>query len=148
MCLLIDTVVKAGYGKLKKVNKSLIAITLLVFMGQSYAALLMSCDISMNPITKEAVSINSHSLKDQIHQHHADSNQNFNKNYILDKISYQQNCDSEQHDCQCSLGTCSTVFLPVNAYTHLQSQVNRVNSPANLNLDFQPFLLYRPPISA
>lgn len=117
-------------------------------MGQSYAALLMSCDIPANPMQKTGDSQFSNSVKGDSHQHVSESKIKLNKNLSVEKISSQSSCDKEEHNCQCSLGTCSVVFLPVNAYTHSHGQVSRVDSHVDLSLDFQPFLLFRPPISA
>ena len=117
-------------------------------MGQSYAALLMSCDISVNPIEKKGDTQIAHAAKGINHQQHSDSNHIRNTTFSIEKISNQPSCDTEQHNCPCSMGACSSVFLPVSDSNLIFVASNRLTQYIGLFTSQYPSLLFRPPISS
>ena len=146
MCLLIDNAINLAKFMTKFI-KITVAITLFLFMGQSYATLIMSCDIS------NSHNANSTSVKSD-HVNSADAHPGHKANHTatsgvsLKSLPDQSNCDSEQHSCQCTFGACSTLFLLVDSYHLEYSQDNRLSQSHKSLSSFQTSSLYRPPISA
>ena len=130
---------------MKKFTKITVAITLFLFMGQSFAAIVMSCDISKSHNSNSTSVGGDHVISADLTGHKA--SHTITSDALLESLPGQTNCDAEQHSCQCTFGACSALFLPVDGYHLENSQDNRLSQFHNSFSSFQHSSLFRPPIS-
>jgi len=139
---------------MKKFHKLIIGITLVLFTGQSFASVVISCNVPV-------LSVNgSHLHGDDVQPgapgatttlspaDHQLMISGIEKEESLLKVSYQSDCESSQHNCKCTSGICSVFFLPVNnGYILLANAELLTDDPHFLILHI-PSLIFRPPLSA
>lgn len=134
---------------MNKINKLLIGITLMFFLGQSFASVILSCDLSsvqsLPSVSQENIHWSFHRQPTVQDNHHYHSN---HKDTLVKNISLNTDCESSQHSCKCDLGTCSMYFLPIDGFSIVYNRsVHLDESPAILST-YHSSLLFRPPISA
>lgn len=137
---------------MKKINKLVVAITLFLFMGQTFAALKMSCEIPDNMSHNSGSELTvhmEHANSQKIHPdaHHQMTGVSDEGVFALENVPLNSSCDAEQHTCYCSTGTCSTVFLPVTGQNTVNNSVPARNCGACSYYNYQSSSLFRPPIS-
>ncbi len=131
---------------MNKISKFVVGITLFLFLGQSFAALTMSCEYPDLLSSKEG-------SKSEIHASHTISQLAHSSEILksqsapaLENVSLKANCDSDQHACYCSTGTCSVFFLPTSSHFSISDSAGRPNLALEIYVDHQPSLVFRPPI--
>ena len=135
---------------MKKINKLIIVTTLMLFLGQSFASVLMSCDLpvvqSSDTHTQSTIHGSGHSQAAG-HSNHFYNSDSY-RDVIVKNLSVNSDCESGQHSCKCDMGTCSIYFLPINGYSIVQDSAVLLSGSSNVLSSFQSSLVYRPPISA
>jgi len=131
-----------------RINKSVVFITLALFLGQSFAALQSSCEL-LNHTGSNTES--TYFTTDDIHRDASIAhrfNQHMDKAfYVIDHPDVQPNCDKNNTGCHCSLGGCSIYFLPTTASVLYYKTGYFLQFPADMYSDYPPALISRPPIT-
>lgn len=133
---------------MKNIRKIIIAVTLFLFVGQSFASLKMACEISSGSSHQS----NAAQQLESSHPEHSkmsvndDPLESMSREVSFQQIDAMAGCDTDQTTCACSMGTCSVFYLPVNNYSldftkSLDQQIVREDFSS-----YQPSLPYRPPI--
>jgi len=135
---------------MKKFTKLIVGITLLLFLGQSFASMIMSCDLpivqSSDTHTQSTIHGSGHSQAVG-HSNHFYNSDSY-RDVTVKSLSVNSDCESGQHSCKCDMGTCSLYFLPINGYSMDQDSAVLLTESSDVLSSFQSSLVYRPPISA
>ena len=133
---------------MNKFTKMIVAITLLLFMGQTYASVLMTCNVLLNSMPASSHHAAEHASHDNNHlDEYLNIYQN-NSGASLDKIVFKKECDTNQHECQCAQGHCSSHVLPTTELLISYIQNIRLIQDSELFTTYHASLPFRPPISA
>lgn len=131
---------------MSKINKFVVGITLFLFLGQSFAALTMSCEYPNLSSSKEGVEGKVHASHTSSQLTHSSENPKSQGTPALENVPLKSKCDSDQHSCYCSPGTCSAFFLPTSSFFSFSESAGRTNLALKIYVDHQPSLVIRPPI--
>jgi hypothetical protein len=137
---------------MQKINKFVVGFTLFLFMGQSFAALKMSCEIPDNLSHNSGSELTVHHIEHLNSQMvHSDAHQQHTgvpaEGVLAENVSFTSACGADQHACYCSTGTCSTFFLPVTNQITINNSVPARNCATCSYYNYQSSSLFRPPIS-
>ena len=131
---------------MSKINKFVVGVTLFLFLGQSFAALTMSCEYPDLLSSKEESKVEIHASHTFSQLAHSSEILKSQSAPALENVSLKANCDSDQHSCYCSPGTCSAFFLPTSSFFSFSESAGRTNLALKIYVDHQPSLIFRPPI--